>query len=80
MEQLFNKKFPRSYPEWLINYNYQKMELDGYCSEIKLGFEYNGPQHYKTGFFYSTKKNLFKRIDDDKEKLRLCKKKRHLFI
>ncbi len=74
MEQLFNKKFPRSYPEWLINSNYQKMELDGYCSEIKLGFEYNGPQHYKTGFFYSTKKNLFKRIDDDKEKLRLCKK------
>lgn len=76
-EQLFNKKFPKSYPKWLkapgkLN---NLMELDGYNSTLKIAFEYNGEQHYKDHFFNkSSKGNLNKQILHDQEKEKLCKK------
>ncbi|MFC4323667.1 hypothetical protein [Litchfieldia salsa] len=51
-------------------------ELDGYNQELKLAFEYNGIQHYKTnGFFIKTKEELDKRKKDDKHKEHLCLEK-----
>ena len=42
VELLLNKKCVKIRPKWLEN-----LELDIYCEELKLAFEYNGIQHYK---------------------------------
>ena len=33
-----------------------RLELDGYCEELKLAFEHNGKQHYQPCFFYNNEK------------------------
>lgn len=46
-EHHFNKKFPSSRPNWLINpLTGKNLELDGYCEELKIAFEYQGRQHF----------------------------------
>jgi len=54
-----------------------KMQLDGYCPSLKIAFEYNGSQHYKTGFFSQlrTSNSVEHTIERDKQKVDLCKKK-----
>lgn len=47
------------------------MELDGYCEELSLAFEYQGIQHYKEISLYA-KGNLAQRIKDDERKKNLC--------
>jgi hypothetical protein len=51
-ERIFDKKFPKRKPKWLLNPDTgKKMELDGFCKELNLAFEYQGQHHYKeTGF------------------------------
>ena len=45
-ETEFNKKFPTIRPDWLKNPETgRNLELDGYCEELKLAFEYQGRQH-----------------------------------
>ena len=80
-EQLFNKKFSRNKPIWLINSINERMELDGYCKSLNMAFEYNGKQHYKLNYYTRTKEELNKRKLDDKLKSKLCKKNGiHLFV
>lgn len=38
----------RKRPAWLYKLSGQRLELDGYCTEWKLAFEYQGEHHYKT--------------------------------
>jgi predicted nucleic acid-binding Zn-ribbon protein len=45
-EQIFGKPFPSIRPEWLMGDKGRKLELDGYCKELGIGFEHNGRQHY----------------------------------
>ena len=73
-EQVFDNKFPKAFPEWLVNEDGNKMEIDGYCPDLKLAFEHQGEQHYslKTHFIKSTEK-LKRRIRDDKQKETLTK-------
>ena len=71
-EHLFNKKFPKQKPTWLLNSRGNRMELDGFCEELGIAFEYNGEQHFQVGRFSKTKNQLIKRILDDNEKYRLC--------
>ncbi len=48
LEELFGTAFKKHRPDWLRNTRTGRlMELDGYSPELKLAFEYQGPQHYK---------------------------------
>jgi len=71
-EYLENKtkfKFPKCRPLWLNG-----LELDGYCKELNLAFEYNGIQHYRVvPFFHKTKKDFESLQERDRLKKKLCK-------
>lgn len=47
MEQIFMNTFPKIRPQWLINDDGNRLELDGYCAKLGIAFEHNGLQHYK---------------------------------
>ncbi len=49
-------------------------ELDGYCSELNLAFEYQGQQHYKNIYFHRPGRDLKTQQERDKQKRMLCKK------
>jgi len=60
--------FPCVYPSWLMG-----MELDGYCDELKTGFEFQGPQHTKFDKQFDTSYDVYlKRTEDDALKRKLC--------
>ena len=68
-EQLFNFEFPKKRPKWLRNSRNRQMEIDGYCEELRIGFEYQGIQHFSKQFFGTS---LDQRILDDELKAKLC--------
>lgn len=68
-EQLFNLPFPKTRPTWLKNSRGFRMEIDGYCEELNIGFEYQGIQHFTKDLFGT---NVPKRIQDDLLKAKLC--------
>ena len=45
-QQIFRKEFPKTRPNWLMGFKGRNLELDGYCADLKVAFEYNGKQHY----------------------------------
>jgi len=76
MEQLFDDKFPKVRPKWLKSPEGTQLELDGYCSKLKLAFEHQGAQHFEIIDRFHTKETAFDRgqyLDDCKR--RLCEKK-----
>ena len=48
------------------------LEIDIFIPSLKLGFEYQGEQHYKAIEHWGGKKGLEKRIINDKKKKKLC--------
>lgn len=63
-ERIFNAPFPKARPEWLINPETNiSLELDGYNENLKIAFEFNGPQHYT---YYP---KFHKHFDDFKKQL-----------
>jgi hypothetical protein len=76
-EQLFNFSFPKSRPKWLKNSRGYQMEIDGFCKELMIGFEYQGIQHFSKQIYGG---NLEQRVADDMLKASLCKENGvHLF-
>ena len=80
-EHLFGYKFRKIRPKWLRNSRGFQMEIDGYCSELEIGFEYQGIQHFKEIKIWNKNddteqvKNLLQlRMEDDKQKIELCSK------
>jgi hypothetical protein len=71
-ETIFNKKFPKYRGSWLINKFGIKLELDGFCEELKLAFEHQGEQHYKKSSLY-THQQFEKLQENDIDKLEACK-------
>lgn len=72
-EIILNKKFPKVKLTWLINSRGHKMELDGYCEELRLAFEYQGEQHYEKHQHFHKKISFEQRKEDDERKRKLCK-------
>ena len=55
------------------------MNLDVYIEELKLGFEYQGEQHYKA--MYWTARDFESQVKSDEDKRRACKQvTRYLII
>jgi len=72
-EEMFKPyKFPSSHPKFLkIKKRKKGLELDGYCKELNLAFEYDGEQHFdKNHMWYSEEGVLRDRLKDE-----LCNKK-----
>lgn len=74
-EKMFGKSFLKVKPEWLLNDRGKRMELDGYCKELQVAFEYHGAQHYRhIDYFHRQDKSLARRQLDDARKEQLCRK------
>lgn len=75
-EKIFNKRFEKIRPYFLKNESTEKnMEIDGYNNELKLGFEYQGVQHYKfTPYFHKSENDFEKQKYRDVLKKELCEK------
>jgi hypothetical protein len=67
LEATLETKFPKRRPPFLDG-----MELDGYCEELQLAFEYDGEQHYQAIEHWGGEEALKKRQEDDKIKDDLC--------
>lgn len=66
--------------ESLLNYSFPKnrsilkgLELDGFCNNLMLAFEYNGPQHYYSHFWNKDGRFLPDIIQRDEKKTAMCK-------
>lgn len=76
LESIFKTKFHKSYPNWLVNRDGNRMELDGYNEILKIAFEHHGQQHYKPTNRGKTPQKTFEEIQDrDMQKIELCRKK-----
>lgn len=82
-EKLFNMKFTKIRPSWLVNDRGNKMELDGISENFfdgyKIAFEHHGEQHYSkdaniTNANYYYNFSLDQRKKDDLDKKILCLK------
>lgn len=74
LEGIFNRPFSKQRPAWLKRPSTGKnLELDGYNSDLKLAFEYNGIQHAK---FHHMHRGNIKEFEDqqvrDRLKAQLC--------
>lgn len=75
-EKLFQKSFEKVRPDFIKNDCTEKpLEIDGYNEELKLGFEYQGVQHYKyTPYFHKSPNDFEKQQYRDALKREECKK------
>ena len=71
-EKIFQKKFIKVRPSWLRNTRGNVMELDGFCDELKIAFEYQGEQHFGAGYYVKDDEHLERRIEDDFQKRKIC--------
>lgn len=74
IEEIYMKKFPSTRPDFLKNpetgYN---LELDGYCEELQIAFEYNGVQHYVfPNFAHRSENDFMKQVRRDQYKIEAC--------
>jgi hypothetical protein len=67
-EQVFGMRFNKCRPKWLRSDKTSRcLELDGYCEELGIAFEFNGTQHYRDV-------SIYYRSTHDDLKMDLCQK------
>jgi hypothetical protein len=71
-ETIFQKPFIKIKPSWLLNEKNNRLELDGYCAQLGIAYEYNGEQHYTEVKMWN-KRSLSVRQAWDALKIQLCK-------
>ena len=75
IQELTGYNFPKRNPAFLKNPKTgRNLELDGYCEELKLAFEYDGEQHFKAVEYWGGEEALKKTQKYDRLKNKLCKK------
>jgi len=80
-EQIFKCEFPSIWPSWLRNSRGNKMQLDGYCQQLEIAFEFQGPQHYKiNSLFNPNAETLNQRLADDTLKEKLCRERNIILV
>jgi hypothetical protein len=74
LENHFNKIFIKKRHIWLPSIHSNNiLELDGYCEEIQIAFEYNGIQHYKYHpFFHDSEEDFKQQVERDIYKKITC--------
>ena len=78
-EELFNKKFNQCRPNWLENPDSGlNLELDGFCEDLNIAFEYQGKQHLENNTMYSSDYENQTRRDQIKRDL--CAKNKVVLI
>lgn len=73
-ETLTGRAYPTIRPNWLLNPKTgRKLELDGYCADLRSAFEYNGKQHYLyPNAFHKTETEFTSQIERDEIKSETC--------
>ena len=79
-EEIFKKQFPKTRPKWLKNKSGKLLELDGYCKELGIAFEYQGIQHYFPNVFFTKHRSFENQREVDKLKKIICKKNNVILI
>lgn len=73
-ETLLGHKFPTERPDWLKSKTTgANLELDGYCPELKLAFEYQGEYHYFPVLPHNKEKSVDDIQKNDAYKAAVCK-------
>jgi hypothetical protein len=81
IEKYFGESFPKKRPKWLLWKMGRQLELDGYCENLKIAFEYQGYQHYERAHYdHYSLKEFKKRKKKDAFKIKKCKEKGILLI
>jgi hypothetical protein len=74
-EQMVQKPFVSCRPAFLRASSMRCLELDGYCKEYRLAFEYHGKQHYQfVPFFHKKENEFYTQLERDFLKKDLCLK------
>lgn len=73
-ERLFGKRFPSTRPRWLINpVTGHPLELDGFCEDEMVAFEYNGRQHLEfIEMFHEDEEAFLYQVYKDNHKAITC--------
>ena len=66
-ECAFGRPFIKVRPKFL-----EGLELDGYCEELKMAFEYDGEQHFKFPNWFHKSQEAFEKLQADDAKKRFC--------
>jgi len=73
LEVHFSAHFPKAWPQWLKVTSSHPLGLDGYNEDLRLAFEYQGPQHFKfTTFFHRTRLDFEMQVERDRKKAEAC--------
>lgn len=74
-EKITGNKFEKIRPDFLINPKTDtRLELDGYCENLKIAFEYDGRQHYEPVDYFGGIKCFTDLQKNDIVKNELCEK------
>jgi len=72
MQAIFQKSFPRVFPEFLRE-GRRQLSLDGYNKDFQLAFEHQGIQHYRRfRHFHRSERDFDRQLKRDQEKLARC--------